>query len=361
MIPRRGGSADGTPRPAPARASHSIYATQSPGLRRYWRFVKDVFAEAMGDDLPLLAAALAHFALLSFIPILLLSTSVLGMYLSAGRAQEQALEMIAQWLPAAETREVDGEELPPAKSTQQLTSIFQAIARERGAVGGIGLVALLWICLRIFTTLQRALDRIWDIEHHKLRPIYLQYPIALFTILTVGLFAWISVALTSLVSSLRFNWPAELVGHGFELPDLVTVASILVSLSVSIWLMFLVYRWLPSARVRSRSATYGAVVAGVLWELSKHAFAWFVTYQGDYGQFYGAMGGIVIVMLWFYITAYIVLLGAEVVYCHAKWIAATPVLEEEETEEALGASHALSSLSRQVSEEKRPDADEESA
>ncbi len=309
------------------RARDSIYATEAPGLKRYWRFVVEVVLALGRDDVAVLAAALAHFAMLSLIPVLLLTASVLGTYLKSESAQQQAIALVNQYIPLLTTEPVEVE--PPGDGFGGDTAVgrvFESLVRERGTAGGFGLLALLWICLRIFTVLQRALDHIWNIQPHEKRPFYWRYPAALATVLSVGLFAWLSMVATSLVGSLRLNWVEHLLGY--PLPDLVTVASVLVSLMLSVLLMFLIYRWLPSARVRSRSAVYGAMVAGVLWEIAKHLFAWLVTKKARIDHVYGAMGSVVILILWSYLSAYILLLGAEVAFCHAKWIAAVPVIEE---------------------------------
>lgn len=309
------------------RARDSVYAGQAPGWKRYWRFLVEVVLATGRDDVAVLAAALAHFTMLSLIPVLLLTASVLGTYLKSERAQEQAIALVNQYIPLLTEESVavvPPEESPDGDSAVGL--VFQSLVRERGTAGGFGLLALLWICLRIFTVLQRALDHIWNIQPHEKRPFYWRYPVALLTVLSVGLFAWLSMVATSLVGSLRLNWVEHLLGY--PLPDLLTVSSVIVSLLMSVLLMFLIYRWLPSARVRSRSAVYGAAVAGVLWEIAKHTFAWLVTKKTRIDQVYGAMGSVVILILWSYLSAYILLLGAEVAFCHAKWIAAMPVIEE---------------------------------
>ncbi len=316
------------PRARPRRARDSAFVAQLPWHRRFWRFVFEVSVDSARNDITVLAAALAHFILLSLIPLLLVAASIFGVYLKSDRAQQQAVQLVRQYLPGSRpvAEETAG---PRGPDDEVVVGIFQNLVRDRGTVGGFGLLALLWIAMRIFTCLQRALDRIWGIQHHEQRPFYWQYPVAFGTIVFVGLFAWFSVVVTSLVGSLRLNWPSLLFGHGYRLPDLVTVASAVVSTCMSILLMLLIYRWLPSARVRLRSAVYGAVVAGVVWEASKHFFTWFIIERVHLDRVYGAMAGVVILTLWSYASSLILLIGAEVVYCHAKWIAAAPVLEEE--------------------------------
>ncbi len=322
--PERDVLAEGAP--ATGQVAELQLAAQAKGWRKYWLFLTHVVTETMGDDLPLLGAALAHYALMSIIPLLLLTAAFFGVYLKSERAQDQALQLVSQYLVPSGRLDSQAD---LAEADPSITWVFKQMVDQRGTVGGFGFLILLWISLRIFITLQRALDHIWKIERHLKRPLYLTYPMALGSIATVGLIAWLSVALTSVVSSLRFQWPQRLWGFDFMLPDLVQTLSIVVSVLMSTLLMYLIFRFLPSARVRSRSAFYGAVTAGILWEVVKHVFAWWLNYGAEYARFYGAMAGLVILVFWTYVSAMILLLGAEVVYCHATYISAKPVVEED--------------------------------
>jgi len=302
-------------------------AAQARGLRRYWLFLTHVVSESVKDDLPLLGAALAHFGMLSIIPMLLLTISICGMVFKSGSARDRAIRIVSQYVVPSGPLEGQDDvmQADPAESF-----VFKQVVDQRGTVGGFGLLALLWICLRIFMTLQRALDRIWKIDQHLKRPMYLLYPVALVTIVVIGVIGWLSVALTSFVSTLRFDWMQRFLGEQFRVPDWGQLLSMVVSILMSILLMFLIYRFLPSAKVRSRSAVYGAVTSGVLWELSKHLFASLVAQGAAYAKIYGAMTGLVIFVLWTYVSALIILFGAEVVYCHATYITVKPVVEDDQ-------------------------------
>jgi membrane protein len=304
-------------------------AAQARGWRKYWLFLTHVVSESAEDDLPLMGAALAHFGMLSIIPLLLLTIAVCGMVFKSGSARDRAIRIVSQYVVPSGPLEGQDDvmQADPAESF-----VFKQVVDQRGTVGGFGLLALLWICLRIFMTLQRALDRIWKIDQHLKRPIYLLYPVALVTIVVIGLLGWLSVALTSFVSTLRFDWMQRFLGEQFRLPDWGQLLSMVVSILMSILLMFLIYRFLPSAKVRSRSAVYGALTAGVLWELSKHLFASLVASGAAAARIYGAMAGLVIYVVWTYISALIMLFGAEVVYCHATYISVKPVVEDDQPE-----------------------------
>lgn len=295
-------------------------------LRAYWNFCNDLRLDCGRHEITLLAAAMAHFALLSLVPLLLLASSVMGMVLHGN-------EHAQQWVRAAL------ESFIPHPDS--ITAIFDHLVRGRGRVGGFGLLLLLWLSARMFTAMQRALDTIMHIKpNERRRPFYQQYIVSFVTVGSLGLFAYMSLILTSVVNQLPFAWPQQfewLVRHG--LPSFVSVAGFVVSAGLSVLLMFMVLRLLPSARIRTRSAVVGAVWSGALWELAKHGFAWYISRNASMDRLYGAMGGIVSVIVWSYLSALIVLLGAEVVECHARWIAVTSVTEEAGAAEEPGESH----------------------
>jgi membrane protein len=78
------------------------------------------------------------------------------------------------------------------------------------------------------------------------------------------------------------------------------------------WLMFLImYKFLPQHRVRWRAAAMGAAAAAVIWEVSRIAFAAMMSHSAGYGSLYGSLAGTVVVGVWVYLTATVMLLGAE--------------------------------------------------
>ncbi|MBI2300596.1 MAG: YihY/virulence factor BrkB family protein [Armatimonadetes bacterium] len=282
----------------------------------YWRFPLEVFRQCGQDDLPLLAAALAHFGMLTIVPMLLIASYVFGVILNSPESFQHTVDSIGTFIPV---------------SSGEIRDVLNSLVAQKAAYGGFGLLLLLWICQRLFTTLQRALDLIWGIQHHEKRPIWKQYVVSFTTIFFLGLFAWLSLLLTPFLTGLQSDgWLAWLLGPEVHISDLVALLSWTGSTLVSVALMFLVYRLLPSARVRSRSAIVGALVAGALWELAKFLFTWYVGRRVNPKAIYGAMGGIVVVMFWTYLSSLVLLFGAEVVSCHAAWIAEQPVVVDED-------------------------------
>ncbi|MBI5834276.1 MAG: YihY/virulence factor BrkB family protein [Armatimonadetes bacterium] len=278
-------------------------AAARPAALRHWSFVREIGISAWRDEITILAAAIAHFGLLSLVPATLLTASLLGVLLRGAEAQAWAARMLSTAIPRPEV----------------IASITQRMVADRGQIGGFGLVILLWLSSRTFVVLQRALDSILHIQpHERRRSVLLQGLISVAVMVALGAFAYLSLIASSLVSSLLTSRAGWLPGGERYLSRWVTLASASTTTLLSILLMYLVYRWLPSASVPRRSALAGAVASGLLWEAGKVGFGVYLTRYAAIDRFYGAMGGLALVVGWSYLTALIVLLGAEVTEAHTK-------------------------------------------
>jgi len=270
--------------------------------RRHWAFVRQIAVSSWRDEISILAAAVAHFLLLSLVPATLLTASLLGVLLRGAEAQARAVQLLSAALP----------------NPQEIAAVAQRLAAERGPVGGFGLAILLWLSTRAFVVLQRALDSVLLIQpHERRRPVWMQAVASVVVMVALGSFAYISLIASSLGSSLLHARAGWLPGGEHYLPRWVTLTSTTSTTLLSVLLMYLIYLWLPSARMPRHSALAGAVAAGVLWEAGKIGFTLYVTRFALVDRFYGAMGSLVLVVGWSYLSALIVLLGAEVVKAHA--------------------------------------------
>ncbi len=265
--------------------------------------LRAVVVGAWKDDITGRAAAIAHFGLLSLVPVTLLLAYALGTILRGEQARARAIELLSEVLPYPEA----------------IADVTQRMVLDRGTIGVVGVVSLLWLSARTFIALQRALDSILRIRHDdKRRAAWLNSLISIGLMLVLGTFAYLSQLASSVLTPFLIDWVNWLPGIELGSSVWAAVVSAVLSLGLSIWFMYLLYRWAPSARVQRRSAAIGALVAGLLWEAAKVGF---VLWYGRYARidrFYGAMGGLVLVTLWSYVTAWIVLLGAEVTVAHAR-------------------------------------------
>jgi membrane protein len=263
-----------------------------PGWRDIALRVKE---ETTRDNLSIIAAGVAFYAMLAIFPALAALVSIYGLVADPAQVS-QHMASIGQVLPEQAYQILD----------QQLSSVAGSAggALTIGAIGG--LLLALWSAARGMKAMLLALDITYDEEEKR---GFLRFN-ALALLLTLGAVLFILLAL-ALIAIL----PAILGQLG--LPETVQtllvwlrwpLLGLLVILGVAV-----LYRFGPDRdQPRWRWVSLGAVLATVLWLVVSALFSWYVSNFGSYQETYGAMGAVVILLMWFYITAYAILLGAEI-------------------------------------------------
>lgn len=267
-----------------------------------WRHFRQTLWRCGNDDIGLLAASMAYYGTFSFFPLLLLLIALLGFALGfstgAQDAQQELLGLLAK-----------------NTSVEFVENVRIALAEIRtGAVvgGPLGLAALVLAAIATFTTLERALDRVWDTRRRS-KGVLAAVGNALFRrfraflmFLGVGLLMFavfiaeiVVAAARTFATDLPFNtllWSLLAIPAGVVLNGL---------------LFTVVYKVLPKVRVPWSEALHGGMLAAVLWEASRHLLTLYLvarTYSA-----YGVIGSLIVLMLWGYLASIVLLLGAEYV------------------------------------------------
>ncbi len=248
----------------------------------------DAGRETLKPSSAITAAAIAYFALFSLFPIILLSISIASFNLGPLMDQQfivQKLEFIA-----------------PALG-QLLGKNIDEIIRARGAVTGIAFVGLVWSASTIFYTLTQTLNEIWT--NKRSRPVWKRRGLAIIFVLTfIGPALFLASFAGSLIANLRTWLPDQFIPLGGAL-------SIGVAILLDIALFIVLYIMLPHGASTWREILPGAISAGLLWELAKIVFLFFVsTYISISNLVYGSVAAIIAFLLWAYISGLIFLFGA---------------------------------------------------
>lgn len=245
-------------------------------------------SKALRFDSAILAAAIAYFALFSLFPLIVLSISIAS--LNIGFLIEQ--QIIVQRL----------EFIAPALS-QLLGKNIDEIIHARGPVTGVAIISLAWSASNIFNMLTQTLNVIW--AHKRRRSVWKQRGLA---ILLVVAFAGPALLLASIASSIFANLRTWL-------PDQITpiwsAAGFVVAILLNIALFMLLYTMFPHGSSTWREILPGGIAAGLLWELAKKAFLFFVsTYVSASNLVYGSVTAIIAFLTWAHLSSIIFLFGA---------------------------------------------------
>lgn len=262
-----------------------------------------VFQENEGMNL---AAALAYYAVFSLFPILMLLVAGLSFFFESSEAQAKVVASLTNYLPGF------GDLVQSA--------VGQAV-RARGAVTIIGLVTLLWPASKVFTSLESFIARMWGVQ--KQRGFVWSRVVAFLMVAGAG----VLMILTLIVSSLRSfleGTTNETLHFVPEMGLIWQAADIIVSLVITALVFVILYRFLPSTRVVFADVWPGALLAAFLWELAKEGFAFYLANFANFNAVYGSIGAVLAMMIWFWITALLVLLGAAFSSEYAKARRAAP-------------------------------------
>jgi membrane protein len=264
--------------------------------RQGWRDIAlRVKEETTRDNLSIIAAGVAFYAMLAIFPALAALVSIYGLVADPAQVS-QHMASIGQMLPPQAYQILD----------QQLSSVAATSggALTFGAIGG--LLLALWSAARGMKAMLIALDITYDEEEG--RGFFKFNGLALLLTLGAVLFVLLSLGLIAILPALLGN---------LGLPQTIETALAwlrwpLLGLLV-IMGMALLYRFGPDRdQPRWRWVSLGAVLATALWLVVSALFSWYASNFGSYQETYGAMGAVIILLMWFYITAYVVLLGAEI-------------------------------------------------
>ncbi len=266
------------------RSAHSI----NQRTHGWLGIVVDAAREASKPDSAITAAAIAYFALFSLFPLTLLSIAIASFTLGPLMDQQlivQKLEFIA-----------------PALG-QLLGQNIDEIIRARGPVTGVALVGLIWSASTVFYTLTQTLNKIWG--NKRSRPVWKRRGLAiLFVLAFVGPALFLASFAGSLIVNLRTWLPDPIIPIGGGI-------SFVVAILLDVALFMVLYIMLPHGASTWREILPGAIGAGLLWELAKKAFLFFVsTYISVSNLVYGSVAAIIAFLAWAYLSGLIFLFGA---------------------------------------------------
>jgi len=258
---------------------------------RAWRFVQALRREFVQDNGAMVAAAMSFYTLVSIPPLLIVAVAALGLAL---RSSEQAYVVVLDYV---------GRFYPTAA-----LDVLGHVTRTKGAVGGLGLILLLWSGSSVFLSLEKAVNIAWAVKHR--RGFVRERILAIGMTLGTGVLLLASAGVTALVGVI-LKAPA-LRAILSEMPQGWHLAGLALPLMLTIGMFTLVYKLLPNRPVRLLDALTGGVVAGILWEVGKHVFGWYVSSMARYSVIYGSLTAVIVLMIWIYYSSMIMIIGAEV-------------------------------------------------
>ncbi|HYH59676.1 MAG TPA: YihY/virulence factor BrkB family protein [Thermoleophilaceae bacterium] len=258
--------------------------------------LKRTFSEFKEDNLTDWAAALTYYAVLAIFPAILALMSLLGL-MGSGTTQP-LIDNLGQVAPG------------PAKDI--FTSAFENVQKSQGAAGLafiIGLAVAIWSASGYVAAFMRASNAIYDVEEG--RPVWKSLPTRVGTTLVLLVLLAITAVGVALSGGLA-EQVGKVVGVDKQAVDVWNIAKWPVLIGIVAVMFAILYYAAPNVKhPKFQWVSPGGVVAVVLWLIASAAFAFYVANFGSYNETYGALGGVIVFLMWLWITNIAILFGAE--------------------------------------------------
>ncbi len=267
-------------------------------MREIISFIQEVLKEWNEDKAPRMAAALAYFTVFSIAPLLIVIIAIAGAFLG-----EQAVrgELFAQ---------ISGLIGAEGASFVENMIAYARQPNETAIASVIGVVTLLLGAGGVFAQLQDALNTAWDAEPPTKNGILMMLRTRLLSfgmLLVVGFLLLVSLVLTAVLASLT-GYFSDVVP--LSSGTLLQVFNQVLQLIVITLLFALIFKYLPDTKIQWLDVWVGAAVTSVLFAVGKFLIGLYLGNSGVASS-YGAAGALIVILLWIFYSAQIILLGAE--------------------------------------------------
>lgn len=262
-------------------------------MKKLVSYVKELVHEFQKDNIPILGAAQAYYYLLAIVPMIILLLSILP-YMNI--EAETAINALGKVIPS-DTAEVFRE------------NIISIVEQPKGGLLTVGILGTLWSASNGVNAFIQSANQAYNVEETR---SFIKVRL-LSIVLTLGMILAIVVALVLPVfGDVLINF----MNNTFNLPSQTVIIFQLLRWVISVLvigaILMALYHFAPNKNIPFKHILPGAIITAALWQIISLAFSFYVSNFANYSATYGSLGGIIILMLWFFLTGIILMVGAEI-------------------------------------------------
>jgi membrane protein len=267
-------------------------------LRSLWALMKRTVKEFQEDNLTDWAAALTYYGVMALFPALLVFVALLGLLGQYPQTSNALLRIVDQ--------------IGPSSAVDTFRRPIEGVVRQKGGAGallGLGLLATLWSASGYVGAFIRAVNAVYEVREGrpfwKLRPLQVAITLSLVLLITL---AAVAIILTGPMARAIGNE----VGLGHTAVTVFNVVKWPVIALVLFVIVGALYYVAPNVRLRSfRLLTPGAILGVSAWVLASAVLGFYASHFGSYQKTYGTLAGVILFLVWLWVSNLALLLGAE--------------------------------------------------
>ena len=269
------------------------------GLHRYLVFVSRVLhllmKELVGGQLNLRAMSLVYTTLLSIVPLLAVSFSVLKGFGVHNRIEPLLYNLLEPLGP-------NGVEI-----TDRIIGFVENV--KVGVLGSVGIVLLIYTVIALLQKIESAFNFVWQVDH--LRSLSQRVSNYLSVTLVGPLLIFSAIGFTT---SVLDTGTAQYLASIEPFGTLMLYGSKLIPYVLVCLAFTLIYIFIPNTRVQFTAALVGGVIAGVIWKITGWGFAAFIASSSKYAAIYSSFAIVILLLIWLYLSWLILLVGSQIAY-----------------------------------------------
>ncbi len=265
-------------------------------------YAKGLYKRFSDENILFLASGVAFNGILCLIPILLLLTSLIGIFIHQSIFPLQKIDDVLNAI------------FPPQPYAQDIKTSIIGIIRDieeyRSTFGYTGIVILIWASASMFSSIRIVLNRIYHLKPRKL--VILTYIENLLFVIVLGamfiaanIFSWFFVLIESFLRAIPEIGPIDLTIFS-------EVISVVISLLIAFVIFYGINRFVPGERIPRKVAAIAAITTTSLWWIAGKAFAWYLAAFHPYSKLYGTYAVVLVFFLWIYYSSAVFVAGVVV-------------------------------------------------
>jgi membrane protein len=263
-----------------------------PPVGLVWRVILQ-FRDDVGTHL---AAGVAYYGMLSIFPLIIGVMAIASYFVEPQAVQALVSEQIQAGAPG---------------SSEFLQQRIANIQRIRGTLSVFSILGIIWTASAMFGAISRAVNRAWNVEGGP--PFYIAKLRHIAMALVTGVLLVVSSLL--ITSWVFLSHVEEFIGDVLPLlflsNSVYLVFTGLVSVLMTFAIFLIIYKFIPHTDTDWSDIWLGALVAALLFEIGRNAFVFYLNNFENYDQIYGSLASVVILLVWLFISALILIIGAE--------------------------------------------------
>lgn len=257
------------------------------------QFVKCLYSRFRDDDVPALGAQLTYYLILSFFPFLIFMVSLLGFIELSG---DSVVAELIRLLPSDASETISG-------------ILTEVVDNSSGTLLSFGMIATIWSASNGINAIVKGLNKAYDVKEQ--RPFWKVRGISLLAtvfLVVVIMLVMLMLIFGKAIGEYLFQWMNY--PDGFQwiwgiLKYAIPIAAMAAAFTLLYWMV-------PSRRLSFKEALPGAVFATFGWIITSLAFQFYMNNFGNYSKTYGSLGGMIILLIWLYISSILIMLGGEI-------------------------------------------------